>query len=148
MMDPRHDHNGYQLPPQQMGAPPMMNAPPPQVFYSAADGLPIMNNMPDMSQQQYMGDGGLHDDAGLMDESMEAKRRRIARVGGLRCGEGGADGYRLAICVGRRRSSAMERCLLVRIALIIRRNACLRRWRRRGILLKGLWHHGFCERHD
>ena len=70
-MDPR-DYNGMQMP-QMAGPPPMMN-PPPQIFGGgggAYDGLPI--NMADLSQPLY-GDGG------LMDESIEAKRRRIARV--------------------------------------------------------------------
>ena len=68
------DHNAFQMP--QMAAPPLMN-PPPQIFggYST-DGLSSMN-MQDLSQPIF-GDGS------LMDESIEAKRRRIARVGFLR----------------------------------------------------------------
>jgi hypothetical protein len=69
MMDPRHDNNGFAMP---MSAPPLMN-PPPQLFGGYADGLPNMN-MPDLSQPMY-------GDTTLMDESIEAKRRRIARVG-------------------------------------------------------------------
>jgi len=71
MMDPRHDNHGFQMP--QMSAPPLMN-PPPQIFgvYNGADGMPAMN-MPDMSQP-------LFGDTTMMDESIEAKRRRIARV--------------------------------------------------------------------
>jgi hypothetical protein len=72
MMDPRHDHKGFQMP--QMAAPPLMN-PPPQIFGAySVDGLSNMN-LPDLSQQPIFGDGT------LMDESLEAKRRRIARVG-------------------------------------------------------------------
>jgi hypothetical protein len=68
---PMMDHNGFQMP--QMAAPPLMN-PPPQIFGAyAADGLPNMN-LQDLSQPIF-GDGS------LMDESIEAKRRRIARVG-------------------------------------------------------------------
>ncbi|KAE9374707.1 hypothetical protein N431DRAFT_464939 [Stipitochalara longipes BDJ] len=64
------DHNGFQMP--QMAAPPLMN-PPPQIFGAySADGLPNMN-MQDLSQPIF-GDGS------LMDESIEAKRRRIARA--------------------------------------------------------------------
>jgi len=70
MMDPRHDNNGFQMPPQ-MAAPPLMN-PPPQIFGSY-DGLPNLN-LPDLSQP-------IFGDATLMDDSIEAKRRRIARVG-------------------------------------------------------------------
>ncbi|CZT50259.1 related to transcriptional activator Mut3p [Rhynchosporium secalis] len=66
------DHNGYQMP-QQMAAPPPMMNPPPQMYTGYHDALPPNMNMGDMSQQ-YMGD------AGLMDESLEAKRRRIARA--------------------------------------------------------------------
>jgi len=67
-----HDNtNGFQLP--QIPAPPLMN-PPPQIFggYSA-DGLPMPSNMVDLSQPIF-GDGT------LLDESNEAKRRRIARA--------------------------------------------------------------------
>jgi hypothetical protein len=74
------DHNGFQMP--QMAAPPLMN-PPPQIFGAyAADGLPNMN-MQDLSQPLF-GDGS------LMDESIEAKRRRIARVGRI-CASGVRD---------------------------------------------------------
>ncbi|KAH8767955.1 fungal-specific transcription factor domain-containing protein [Hyaloscypha sp. PMI_1271] len=67
---PMMDHNGFQMP--QMAAPPLMN-PPPQIFGAySADGLPNMN-MQDLSQPLF-GDGS------LMDESIEAKRRRIARA--------------------------------------------------------------------
>ena len=66
MMDPRHDMNGFQMP--NMQVPPLMN-PPPQIFGSYAhDGMGL-----DLSQPLF-GDGT------LLDESNEAKRRRIARV--------------------------------------------------------------------
>lgn len=85
-MDPRHDNNGYAMPPphqQQMGgqmpggvggAPPPVYNPPPQIFGGGygADGLPNLG-IPDLSQT-------FLPDATLMDESIEAKRRRIARV--------------------------------------------------------------------
>lgn len=60
----------------QMAGPPLMN-PPPQIFGAyGANGLPNMD-LPDLSQP-------IFGDASLMDESIEAKRRRIARVGFLR----------------------------------------------------------------
>jgi hypothetical protein len=70
MMDPlHHDNKGFQLP----QAPPLMN-PPPQIFGNySADGLPRPANLPDMT-------GPLFSDGTLLDESNEAKRRRIARV--------------------------------------------------------------------
>lgn len=67
-MDSHHDTNGYAMPP--MSAPQMMN-PPPQIF-GAYDGLSNIN-MHDLSQP-------LFGDSTLLDESIEAKRRRIARV--------------------------------------------------------------------
>lgn len=68
-----HDNNGFM---PQINAPPLMN-PPPQMFggYSN-DGMPMVSNMGDLSQ-------GIYGDGTLMDESNEAKRRRIARVGYL-----------------------------------------------------------------
>ncbi|KAI9049455.1 hypothetical protein LZ554_006487 [Drepanopeziza brunnea f. sp. 'monogermtubi'] len=68
----RNDPKSYNGMPQ-MATPPIMN-PPPQIFggYSH-DGLPSNMSLPDLSQP-YLGDGG------LMDESIEAKRRRIARA--------------------------------------------------------------------
>lgn len=73
MMDPLppHDTNGFHMP--QIPAPPLMN-PPPQIFgqYSA-DGLPLPASVDGLPQQLF-GDGT------LLDESNEAKRRRIARV--------------------------------------------------------------------
>ena len=110
------DHMGFQLP----AMPPQVMNQPPQIF-GAYDGLPQLP--PDLAAQMFT-DSGL-----LLDDSNEAKRRRIARVRSLvpafrrnrSCGRGiiigpGADGYRPAICVERRRSSVMERCLLVRTA--------------------------------
>jgi hypothetical protein len=65
-MDPlRHDNNSFQMP--NMSAPPLMN-PPPRIFGAySADGLP------DMSEPIFGDDTPL-------DDSNEAKRRRIARV--------------------------------------------------------------------
>lgn len=84
-----------------------------------------------------------------MDESIEAKRRRIARVGNLRLArsdavEKGADLYRPVTCVGKRRSSAMERCRLVPIASTIRQNVFSHRWRKRGTLPKGMDQITYC----
>jgi hypothetical protein len=68
-----HDANGYQMP-HNIPPPPLMN-PPPQIFGAYSnDGLPMQPNMGDLSQTIF-GDGT------LLDESNEAKRRRIARVG-------------------------------------------------------------------
>jgi hypothetical protein len=126
----RHDANGYQMP-HNMPAPPLMN-PPPQIFGGYGnDGLPMQPNMGDM-----FGDGT------LLDESNEAKRRRIARVG-WSCNDMHVRSWqsltcnRLAICVGRKKSSAMVKCQLVRIASTTRRNVYLHRWRKRGIHRKG-----------
>lgn len=44
---------------------------------------------------------------------------------------------RLAICVGKRRSSATERCPSAGTASTTRRSASLRRWKRKGIPRKG-----------
>jgi hypothetical protein len=72
MMDHQQDNNGFQMPP--ISAPPMMN-PPPQIFGAySADGLPMPANLPDLT-------GPMFTDGTLLDESNEAKRRRIARVG-------------------------------------------------------------------
>jgi hypothetical protein len=72
MMDPRHSPNGFQRPPST--APPIMMNPPPQIFGAySADGLPMISNLPDLT-------GPMFTDGTLLDESNEAKRRRIARV--------------------------------------------------------------------
>lgn len=73
-------NGGYAMP---MSAPPMMSQNPnlpqqqQQMYNGPYDGLPNMNmgGPPDMAQQ-----GAIYGDATLMDESIEAKRRRIARV--------------------------------------------------------------------
>jgi hypothetical protein len=131
MMDPRHDNTGFVMP--NMSAPSLMN-PPPQLFggYRGTDGLSSIN-LADLSQPVY-------GDATLMDESIEAKRRRIARVGHIRDIEGEAhwaDGYRLVICVGRRRSSVTGSCRLARIVSTTRQNVFSHKWKRRGILRRG-----------
>ena len=72
MMDPRHDTNGFQM--SGMSAPPLMNAPPTIFGAYSADGMPMQANLPDMT-------GPIFTDGTLLDESNEAKRRRIARVG-------------------------------------------------------------------
>jgi len=65
----RLDGNGFQLP----QAPPLMN-PPPQIFGNyGLDGSPMAANLPDMT-------GPMFTDGTLLDESNEAKRKRIARV--------------------------------------------------------------------
>ena len=68
------DHMGFQLPPM---APPLMNQPP-QIFGGygpGPDGLPQFP--PDLAAQMFS------DSAMMLDDSNEAKRRRIARVRGL-----------------------------------------------------------------
>ncbi|TAQ84558.1 hypothetical protein B7494_g7108 [Chlorociboria aeruginascens] len=71
-MDPsQHENNGFRLP--QVQPPPLMN-PPPQIFGSYdPDGLSVLSNLPDMMDPIFT-------EGMLMDESTEAKRRRIARV--------------------------------------------------------------------
>ncbi|KAH8596956.1 fungal-specific transcription factor domain-containing protein [Bisporella sp. PMI_857] len=70
MMDPRHDH-GFQMPHMQ---PPQLMNPPPQIFGAYDhEGLPLAASLPDMS-------GSIFGDGTLLDESNEAKRRRIARA--------------------------------------------------------------------
>lgn len=66
------DHNmGFHMP----GMPPPLTNHPPQVFgaYPGPDGLPAQPMPPDMTAHMFT-------DHLLMDESSEAKRRRIARV--------------------------------------------------------------------
>ena len=116
-------------------AAPLSN-PPPQYF--GGDGTAASPPMPDFSFNDGQTDG--QDQDGGQDESNDAKRRRIARVrsqyGQWPCLK--VDGCcRHAICVGRRRSSAMERCRHVHIASIIKRSAYSPRSRRNAILLKG-----------
>jgi hypothetical protein len=69
-MDPHHDINGYPMPAPHL----IDHNPPPQIFggYSM-DGLP--STIPLDLSGQLFGDPGT-----LMDDSNEAKRRRIARV--------------------------------------------------------------------
>ncbi|KAK0626710.1 fungal-specific transcription factor domain-containing protein [Immersiella caudata] len=69
MMD--HMHGGFQMP---MTAPPLMNQPP-QIFGGYTEhGMPLHQMPPDLSVAQMFGDHG------LLDDSQEAKRRRIARA--------------------------------------------------------------------
>lgn len=69
MMD--HMHGGFQMP---MTAPPLMNQPP-QIFGGYTEhGMPMHQLGPDLGVGQMFGDHG------LLDDSQEAKRRRIARV--------------------------------------------------------------------
>ncbi|KAK5663112.1 hypothetical protein OQA88_6529 [Cercophora sp. LCS_1] len=68
MMD--HMHNGFQMP---MAAPPLMNQPP-QIFGGYEQhGLPIHQLPPELTAQMF-------GDHNLLDDSNEAKRRRIARA--------------------------------------------------------------------
>jgi hypothetical protein len=68
---PMMEHNGFQMSPTS--APPLMN-PPPQIFGAySADGMPIPPTLSDVG-------GPMFADGALLDESNEAKRRRIARV--------------------------------------------------------------------
>jgi hypothetical protein len=70
-MDPLHDIKGFQMPAPQL----MNHNPPPQIFGGyTADGLPLNAGLGDLSGQLF------GDPATLMDDSNEAKRRRIARV--------------------------------------------------------------------
>ena len=138
MMD--HMHSGFQMP---MAAPPLMN-PPPQIFGGYPEhGMQMHQLPPDLSVAQMFGDHG------LLDDSNEAKRRRIARVS-LLAGDGLVDKrekpgslmrfvppYRLVICAGRRKSSAMVNCLPARTASTTKQTASSHRWKRRGIHRKG-----------
>ncbi|KAK0720446.1 fungal-specific transcription factor domain-containing protein [Lasiosphaeris hirsuta] len=66
-----HMHGGFQMP---MAAPPLLNQPP-QIFGSYTEhGMPLHQLPPDLSVAQMFGDHG------LLDDSNEAKRRRIARA--------------------------------------------------------------------
>lgn len=127
---------------------------PPQIFRPTSygpDGLPNLG-LADLGQN-------FLPDPSLMDESIEAKRRRIARVclyvsflflEGREGGEAGLEwlrvreywltfcAHRLAICVGRRRLSVMESYRNVRIAPTIIHNVYSHRWRRREVLQKGM----------
>ncbi|KAF7927621.1 uncharacterized protein EAE98_006003 [Botrytis deweyae] len=70
MMDSMHHDTNTFMP--QISAPPIMN-PPPQIFGAYnADGLPV-STLPDLN-------GPIFGDGTLLDESNEAKRRRIARA--------------------------------------------------------------------
>lgn len=69
-MDAMGNMNGFAMPP----APPMQHQPPPQIFGPYSNGLPNMD-MSDMASQMF------GDPASLLEDSNEAKRRRIARVG-------------------------------------------------------------------
>jgi len=68
-MDPLHDINGFQMPAPQL----MNHNPPPQIFGAFNPDLPLNGGL-DLSGQLF------GDPATLMDDSNEAKRRRIARV--------------------------------------------------------------------
>ena len=70
----------FQIP--QMAPPPLMHPPPPQIFGSyGADGLPMIGHLGDLNAQAMFLDGGNGMGmGGLMEDSHEAKRRRIARV--------------------------------------------------------------------
>ncbi|KAK0728293.1 fungal-specific transcription factor domain-containing protein [Lasiosphaeria miniovina] len=66
-----HMHGGFQLP---MAGPPLMNQPP-QIFGGYTEhGMPLHGLPPDLSVAQMFGDHG------LLEDSNEAKRRRIARA--------------------------------------------------------------------
>lgn len=106
------------------------------------------NYAPDASQMGMHAGSMYADDAALAagEDTNDAKRRRIARVGILSHTvefDMGADswfwGTRLATCAGRRRSNAMARCPNVRIVSTTRRIAFLHRLRRSGIRRRGTW---------
>lgn len=67
-------HSGFQMP---IPPPPLIN-PPPQIFGGAAGygehGIPMPQFPPDLITAQMFGDHG------LLEDTTEAKRRRIARV--------------------------------------------------------------------
>ncbi len=66
------DHMTFQMP--GSGPPPLMNQPP-QIFGSyGQDGMPNMANIPDMTAHMFS-EAQL-----LLDDSNDAKRRRIARA--------------------------------------------------------------------
>lgn len=65
------DHMGFQMP--GSGQQPMMNQPPMFGSYQQ-DGMPNMGHMPDMTAHMFS-DAQL-----LMEDTNDAKRRRIARV--------------------------------------------------------------------
>ncbi|KAK0666854.1 6c6d08f8-8b27-48d1-a5e9-ee3a8a61eadc [Cercophora samala] len=66
-----HMHGGFQMPIQ---APPLMN-PPPQIFGGYSEhGMPMPQLPPDLMAAQMFGDHG------LLEDTNEAKRRRIARA--------------------------------------------------------------------
>lgn len=107
--------NGFPMPTPQM----MSHQPPPQIFTSNHNHNALYNgmhpglDMQDMASQMF-------GDPNLLDDSNEAKRRRIARVRrNAPVGQVMDDQVlmlsRLAICVGKRRSSATANSLLVRI---------------------------------
>lgn len=129
-------HNGFQMP---MAAPPLMNQPP-QIFGSYDHGLPMHQLPPELTAQMFA-------DHSLLDDSNEAKRRRIARVSALLVwGKPfrGADVcgiFRLVTCAERRRSNATVNCPLARIASTTRPTASSRKWRRRGTHQKGASYH-------
>jgi len=67
-MDQHHSNHGFNMPP-----PPLMN-PPPQIFGAYDNnGMPMPASLPDLP-------GPMFTDGTLLDESNEAKRRRIARA--------------------------------------------------------------------
>lgn len=72
-MDRIHMDHGFSMPPGLRG-PPIMNTPP-QIFGAyAPEGMPIPHLPPDLAAQMFP------DPSTLLDDSSEAKRRRIARV--------------------------------------------------------------------
>lgn len=130
-----HIHAGFQMP---MAAPPLMNQPP-QIFGGYTEhGMPIHHLPPDLV-------GAPMFDHGLLEDSNEAKRRRIARVRDIEKTTSresfvvltGFFAHRLVTCAERRRSSVMENYLHARIVSTTRMNAYSHRWKRRGTLLRG-----------
>ena len=65
------DQMGFQMP--GMATPQLMNPPPPIFGPYGADGLPVQQLPPDLA-------GHMFSDNVLMEDTNEAKRRRIARV--------------------------------------------------------------------
>jgi len=83
-----HIHPGFQMPIQ----PPSLMNPPPQIFGGYAEhqhhGMPMSQLPPDLMAAQMFGDHG------LLEDTNEAKRRRIARVSlGMGVSEHGGGGF-------------------------------------------------------
>ena len=114
----QQDRNGFTVP--------QITNPPPHQYFGDNDQetSPMMENFP---IGQFFGD---ENDSGNIDDSNDAKRRRIARVRIFPHLHGRGSNWtcaRLAICAGRKRSNAMEKCQHAPIASTTRPSAYSRR---------------------